>query len=229
LIFLPYTWSGGGGPPGNRYFLSLYPALFFLMPPVSSSSPALLAWIGGALFTAKILVNPFVSAKITWEIAERGAARRLPVELTMANDLPVMLAQPLRGHIPYGHDPTVLLYFLDRHAFPPEPSGMWIAGDGRADVIVRSEDPIHHLAITAESPIETILTISAGAGTSRLPIVPGKSVAFDVPASGVRGLNSYAYLLSAQSSDGFTPHLRDRRSADNRNLGVLINFKAMDR
>ena len=27
---LPYSWSGGGGPPGNRYFLSIYPALLFL-------------------------------------------------------------------------------------------------------------------------------------------------------------------------------------------------------
>jgi hypothetical protein len=228
LVFAPYTWSGGGGPPGNRYFLSLYPVLFFLLPPASSMRPALLAWIGGALFTAKILVNPFVSAKNTWEIAEHGAARRLPVELTMANDLPLRLAQPLRGRIPYGHDPTVLLYFLDRHAFPPEPPGMWIAGDGRADVIVRSENPIHHLAVTAESPIGTILTISAGAAASKIPIVPGKSIAFDVPASGVRGLNSYAYLLSAQSSEGFTPHVQDPHSGDNRNLGVLINFRAMD-
>ena len=32
--WMPYTWSGGGGPPGNRYFLGVYPALFFLMPPV---------------------------------------------------------------------------------------------------------------------------------------------------------------------------------------------------
>jgi hypothetical protein len=229
LIFAPYSWSGGGGPPGNRYFLSLYPVLFFLMPPLSSVSPALLAWIGGAMFTAKILLNPFVSAKNTWEIAEHGAARRLPVELTMANDLPLRLAQPLRGRIPYGHDPTVLLYFLDRHAFPPEPPGMWIAGDGRADVIVRSEDPIHHLAVTAESPIRTILTISAGAGTSKIPIVPGESVAFDVPASGVRGLDSYAYLLSAQSSEGFTPHLQDPHSGDVRNLGVLVNFRAMNK
>ena len=106
---------------------------------------------------------------------------------------------------------------------------MWIAGDGRADVIVRSENPIHHLAVTAESPIGTILTISAGAGASKIPIVPGKSIAFDVPASGVRGLNSYAYLLSAQSSEGFTPHLQDPRSGDNRNLGVLINFRATDK
>ena len=91
LLFAPYSWSGGGGPPGNRYFLSVYPAMFFLMPPLGSAAPALLAWLGGALFTAKILVNPFASAKFTWQITERGFARRLPVELTMAPDLPVML------------------------------------------------------------------------------------------------------------------------------------------
>ena len=34
LLLMPYTWSGGGGPIGNRYFLSIYPVLFFLMPPV---------------------------------------------------------------------------------------------------------------------------------------------------------------------------------------------------
>ena len=28
-----YTYSGGGGPVGNRYFLSFYPLFLFLMPP----------------------------------------------------------------------------------------------------------------------------------------------------------------------------------------------------
>ena len=167
LLFFPYSWSGGGGPPGNRYFLSLYPLLFFVMPPMQSSAAAVVAWAGGALFTAKILLNPFVMAKNPWEIAEHGAARRLPVEMTMANDLPAMLAQPLRGRIVYRNDPFMLLYFLDDHAFPPEPTGMWVAGDGRADIIVRTENPVHQLAFTAgPSPIATMLTISAGAATS---------------------------------------------------------------
>jgi hypothetical protein len=239
LLFFPYSWSGGGGPPGNRYFLSLYPPLFFLMPPLASSVPALIAWAGGALFTAKILISPFVAAKNTWEIAEHGFARRLPVELTMANDLPVRLAQPLRAHIPYGHDPDVLLYFLDQHAFPPEPVGkapdgttiygMWVAGGGRADVIVRSDNPLDHLAVTAESPIVTTFTASAGSSSRSVKIVAGKPVTFDLPVSGVRGLNSYAYLLSVQSSDGFVPQVRTPGSADGRNLGVLMRFQAVER
>jgi hypothetical protein len=49
-------------------------------------------------------------------------------------------------------------------------------------------------------------------------------VAFDVPVSGVHDFKSYAYLLSAQSSDGFIPHLLDPKSDDPRNLGVMVRF-----
>jgi hypothetical protein len=229
LLIFPYTWSGGGGPPGNRYFLSLYPALFFLVPPLTSSWPGLAAWAGGALFTAKMLVNPFVAAKFTYEATERGFARRLPVEVTMANDLPIMLDAP-RTHIWFS---DVLLYFLDRHAYVPEvveapdKQGIWIAGDGRADILVRSEWPIDRLTITAETHIPTTFIVSMGRAESRIPMVPGKAVTFDVGASGERGLNSYAYLLSARSTGGFTPHLLDPSSDDYRNLGVMMRFKAV--
>ena len=228
LVVFPYTWSGGGGPPGNRYFMGVYPVVFFLMPPVGSWAPALLAWAGGALFAAKILFNPFVSAKFTWEITERGPARRLPVELTMANDRPVRLAQPIRAHIPYRRDPLMLLYFLDVHAFPPEPDGMWIAGGGRADIIVRTVNRLDHFTMTASSPISTRLTVSAGADSRTVVLFPEKRVTFDLPASGTKGFRSYMYLMSAQSSDGFVPRLRDPNSHDDRNLGVQVVFQAIE-
>lgn len=226
LLFLPYTWSGGGGPPGNRYFLSIYPALFFIVPPLAWVGPSVFAFVGGALFTAKMIVNPFVAAKFTWEATQRGFARRLPVELTMATDLPVMLDTSLRGRIPYGADPQLLLYFLDQHAFPPEPMGMWVAGDGRADIVVRCEDAIGHLTVTAYSPIHTTFSMSMGRETVTRVLEPRKPVTFDIPADGVRGLNSYAYLLTAISSGGFTPRLQDPASKDHRNLAVLVTMQA---
>ena len=93
---------------------------------------------------------------------EKGPARRLPVELTMANDLPVRLAQPLRGHVQYRTDPGVLLYFLDQNSWPPEPNGMWISGAGRSDIIVRAAFPIEYMQFEAESPMPTVLTIALG-------------------------------------------------------------------
>ena len=236
LLFLPYTWSGGGGPPGNRYFLGVYPVLFFLIPRALPWH-AVLAFAGGALFTAKILVNPFVSAKNTWEIAERGFARRLPVELTMANDLPVMLAQPPRGHIPYQNGREVLLYFLDTHAFPPEPVGkredgstiwgMWVSGSGRAEIIVRADYPIDAIEVEAESPIATTVTVSLGRSPVTMRLEPRKTVTFQVPASGVRGWRDYNYLLKVRSSDGFVPKLLEPTSNDARNLGAQIRFRPL--
>jgi hypothetical protein len=227
LVMFPYTWSGGGGPPGNRYFLSLYAALFFLAPPLTSTVPALVAWLGGALFTAKMLVNPFVAAKFPNETTERGFARRLPVELTMANDLPIML----EGDRAHSWFSDVLLYFLDEHSYRPEEidgrPGIWIAGDGRADLLMRCEWPIDHLTMTAYSPISTVFIVSAGGSESRIPLAPGKPVTFDVPTSGVRDLHSHAYLLSARSTEGFTPYLLDPKSTDKRNLGVLMRFIAV--
>lgn len=229
LVIAPFTWSGGGGPPGNRYFMSVYAALFFVTPPMVTAVPALMAWAGGALFTAKMLMNPFVAAKFPNQTTERGFARRLPVELTMANDLPIMLEGP-RAHSWFN---DVLMYFLDQHAYNPEVvdkeghQGVWIAGDGRADIIVRSEWAIDHLTITAASPIRTTFIASMGSGEVSVALAPGKPATFDLPASGVRDLNSYAYLFSAQSTEGIAPCLNDPASKDCRNLGVVITFRAV--
>ena len=229
IVFAPFTWSGGGGPPGNRYFMSVYAAIFFLTPPLASSIPPLIAWMGGAMFTAKMVVNPFVAAKFPNQTTERGFARKLPVELTMANDLPIML-EGVRAHAWVS---DVLMYFLDEHAYSPERIdseghlGVWIAGDGRADIMVRCEWPIDHLTMTAESRIPTVFFVSMGGAESQVRLEPNKPRTFEVPAVGVRDLRSYAYLLSARSSGGFTPHLQDPGTDDKRNLGVLIRFTAV--
>ena len=230
LILAPYSWSGGGGPSGNRYIIGVYAATFFLTPPLTSTAPALLAWLGGALFTAKMLVNPFVAAKSPYLATERGFARFLPVEVTMANDLPIMLIEGPRAHSWFN---GVLLYFLDEHAYPPEVvdgagnTGVWVAGDGRADILMRSDWPVDHLQMTVVSRVPTVFIVSAGSRQVRVPLVPDTPVIVAVPASGVRDFSSYAYLLSARSTEGFTEHLRSPASKDYRNLGVLMRFTAI--
>lgn len=235
LAVIPFTWSGGGGPPGNRYLFTAYPVLLFLMPPGISIAPGVLAWIGGALFTAKILVNPFWAAKYTYLITEKGAARRLPVELTMANDLPVQLAQPLRGNVQYRLDPGVKLCFLDQNAWPPEPSGvaadgtlihsMWISGSGRADILVRAAWPLQALDVELESPIRTVVTISAGEGTITVPLEPNVVQSFRLKTSSARGYQDYNQLLTVRSSEGFVPHLLEPANNDYRNLSAKLRFR----
>ena len=59
LLYMPFTYSGGGGPVGNRYYLGVYPLFLFLVPALAGVGPAILAMGVSAIFTAQLLFNPF--------------------------------------------------------------------------------------------------------------------------------------------------------------------------
>ena len=232
VVYMPYTWSGGGGPPGNRYFLSIYPALFFLTPPLTSVVPVLVAWLGGALFTAHILINPFVAAKQPYLSVERGMLRALPVELTMVNDLPINL-DASRTRVEYG-DPTLLLYYLDHNAYLPETPGIcplstaqiWIAARRQAEIIVRSGPPLRDMTLTLRSPISNTVNVSLGGASQTVRLEAGVVRRVTLVPDGVYARQSWAYVLSVRTQEGFVPRLTERDSRDSRYLGVAIDLNA---
>ena len=223
IIYMPYTWSGGGGPPGNRYFLSIYPALLFITPPLLTVVPVVVAWLGGALFTAHILVNPFVAAKQPYLSVERGVLRALPVELTMVNDLPIAL-DSVRNRIRHGADRELLLYLLDHNAYVPEAPGIWVAGRSRADIIVRSGPRLALATVSLTSPVANRVTVSLGGGEETVELEPGVTREVTLEPDGVYARRSWAYLLSVRTSNGFVPRLVETGSRDSRYLGVVLQL-----
>ncbi len=229
LLLVPGRRRLGGGPaaarartpgaaeagrPGNRYFLSIYPALFFLTPPLMSAWPGLLAWLGGALFTAKMLLNPFVAAKFPYQTTERGFARRLPVELTMANDLPIMLnAGPRVARRGSRRCCCTSSTSTPTHPEPRGGTGLWVAGDGRADIVVRSDWPIGHAADDRRVADRHDVHRVGRRPDVTVPLEPGRAGTFDRPGRPASATcSSYAYLLSARSSEVSSPHLQDPAS-----------------
>ena len=83
VIYMPYTWSGGGGPSGNRYFVSIYSALFFVTPPLGSIAPVLLAWIGGTLLHGP---HPGQPVHLGQASVSQRRARRAPSPAGRADD-----------------------------------------------------------------------------------------------------------------------------------------------
>ena len=71
LLLTPFTYSGGGGPVGNRYFLSFYPLFLFLTPALRGFGSACVALAVGALFTAKIVCQP-----VLFVVQSRASTRR---------------------------------------------------------------------------------------------------------------------------------------------------------
>ena len=227
LLLLPNTWSGGGGPPGNRYFLSIYPALFFLIPRARSILPGVIMWIGGALFVAQILVDPFVAAKRPWQNTQRGLFRSLPVELTMINDLPVQLDQG-RSRIRYGDQPQLLLYYLDDNAWRPEEPGIWVAGNARADIVVRTNPPVAGLDVSLRSPIANAATVTLDGATHQVELAPNEVMTLRVPIEGVYARGAQSFVLTVETETGFVPQLRTAGSNDARFLGVVVGLEGID-
>ena len=225
-MYMPFTWSGGGGPSGNRYYVSVYPLFLFLTPALRAHGPALTAWLGGALFIGQILINPFVSAKQPYLAPEQGILRLLPVELTTVLDLPIMLDAP-RARVIYGENPTMQLYFLDHNASLPEPSGIWVYGNRRADIIVRTPMELETITVTARSPIATEVSIDIGDGEGRIALEPGVPGTVTIRPGGVYSRRSWAYLMQVTTRGGFVPRLIDPGSDDPRFLGAAISLTAV--
>jgi hypothetical protein len=244
LLLVPYTYSGGGGPIGNRYFIGFYPLLLFVTPALRSARPALIAMLVGGLFTAQLVLNPFYASYHPAEHVKAGLFRLLPVELTLLNDLPInvtpsRIKQPLP---PASGGPPTLAYFLDDNAYPLEGEWFWVRGVSRTELLLRGpavprQDGtfdslrIHHLTIQVESgDAANRVTIRSSGDRSTVSLEPHSAgtvtllVGDGVPYHKDPGLpTSYVYWLSIESETGFVP-MFSSGTRDSRYLGARVHI-----
>ena len=102
--------------------------------PCAACGPALVALAIGALFIAKVTLNPFYSSFHPGEHAKAGPLRMLPIERSLLNDLPVS-ADPARSRLRLAGTPPSSFYFVDDGAYVPEGDFFWVKGGRRADLL----------------------------------------------------------------------------------------------
>jgi hypothetical protein len=241
LVVTPFTYSGGGGPVGNRYFMSFYPLFLFLTPAVIGLGPATVALIVGSLFTAQILLNPIYSSLHPGEHTKTGPLHALPIELTLLNDLPMALDAD-RTRRPLAGDPPMLAYFPDDGAYTPEGDAFWLRGKSRADVILRA--PVADLGggrfvskTIAKLSIEVQnggdpgrVSVSTGSGSWAQTMKSAEIARFalampgGVPYHRDENPTSYLYVVSFRTTAGFVPFLDAPPSSDSRFLGARVRL-----
>ena len=241
LVLTPFTYSGGGGPVGNRYFLSFYPLFLLLTPAMVGLRSAAVAFGIGALFTAKILLNPFYSSFHAGEHLKSGAHRWLPLELTLLQDLP-MAADPNRSKRLLGGTPPVLAYFPDDNVYSPEGDAVWVKGKSRAEIILRApvvdagNDQFVTKAITRlqveiqNGGVPDRVTVSTGRESRTLEMKPEEvavlqlAVEEGVPYHRIEQPTSFLYTVSITTTNGFVPFLAAPDSSDSRFLGARVRL-----
>jgi hypothetical protein len=231
IVNLPYTWSGGGGSIGNRYFLGVYGTTLFLMPPLTRGWLAVIPWAVGGLFTAQLVMNPFATSFHPGNPAKRGPLRLLPVELTEVNDLPIMtdgsrvrvwFGDAVKGDVA---DPGFQIYFLDDNAYNREPDKtFWVRGEGRAEFLIKADFPASRLVLSLTAGmVPTTAKASVGGRTHEVVLGAGDSqqVTFNLPPGFWYQARAFVWVVSISSSNGFVPLFHDS-STDTRYLGVRV-------
>lgn len=237
VISLPYTWFGGGGSVGNRYFVGTYGIFLFLMPPVTSIALAAVPWLVGCLFVGKLVVNPFVSSFKPGTYADAGPLRMLPVELSNINDLPIN-TDSARVRVWFGDDPDrqagtkdpgFQIYFLDMNAFREADKTFWVRGEARSDFLIKTDRPMKRLTLTfVTGPYPATITARVGRRAQEIVMGPGESrqITFALergfPYLKVDdGLPRFVWSASISSSSGFVPAF-EGGGTDTRFLGVRV-------
>ena len=245
LLYMPFTWSGGGGPVGNRYFLGTYGVFLFLVPPLQTAVGGLLTLAISGLFVMRLVANPFYASTHPSEHSKSGIFRRLPIELTMVNDLPINL-QPDRTRQPLGGTPPIFAYFIDDNIYNREGDAFWVKGEATADLLLRAPISPETKAAGVEEArslrIEKLtviletgsrpnrVTINAGTGPRVVEMAASSQQMFEVEMP--RGVpykyhpdypTNYVYSLSISSSTGFVP-MFESGLPDSRFLGVMVRL-----
>ena len=244
LLYMPFTWSGGGGPVGNRYFLGTYGVFLFLVPPLQTAVAALVTMAISGLFVMPIASNPFYASRHPSEHSKAGLFQWLPTELTMVNDLPVN-NQPDRTRQPLGGTPPVWAYFIDDNVYNREGDRFWVRGESSANILLRAliapeaeaagvQPPrslrIEKLTVILETgPKPNRVTVDTGTDERVIEMAPSSQQTVELEMT--HGVpykyhpdypTNYVYLLNISSSTGFVPMYETPGSTDSRFLGVMV-------
>jgi hypothetical protein len=246
LIYMPFTWSGGGGPVGNRYFLGTYGVFLFLVPRMQTAAAGLLTTGLSALFVAPLISAPLYATRNPAEHAKTGIFRWLPTELTMVNDLPINTGPSSRFRQPLGGTPPMLAYFIDDNIYNREGDAFWVKGESSADVLLRAriqtEADVAGVAMARSLRIEKLtailetgpkpnrVVISTGGDRRVVDIAPSsqQTVELAMPHGmpykyDPRFPTNYVYFVSISSSTGFVP-MFESGANDSRFLGVMVRL-----
>jgi hypothetical protein len=230
IIATPYTWNGGGGSVGNRYFMSAYGIFVFLIPPVTRVSVAIIPWLIGGIFMAPLVLNPFAASFRPGDNAKSGPLRLLPVELTTVYDWPINTEEGRTrvwfGDDPKGSSPGFQIYFFDNNAHGAEVDrSFWVRGESRAEFLIKTDRPMKQLVLTVTAgPVATPVRMTLAGRSQEVSLQPGESrqVLFAMGDGFLYQGIWPVWVASVSSSAGFTPIFFDDASTDTRYLGVRV-------
>ena len=231
VVGTPYTWNGGGGSVGNRYFMSAYGLYLFVLPVTTRLWVAVLPWIVGSIFVAPLVLNPFYASFYPGSYAKHGPLRLFPVELTLVYDWPINTDESrvrkwFGDHEGRG-DPGFQIYFFDDNAYLPEgDKTFWVKGASRSEFLIKTDRPMKQAIITVTAgQVATEVDVNVAGRSQHLSLRGGEQqrLVFTLPPGFMYQATWPVWTASVASSQGFVPIFYEAETTDTRFLGVRVD------
>ncbi len=204
LLVRPFNFYGGGGAIANRYFLPLYPALWYM-----AARPLRTVAVALAAALAAPFLWPLWRHPAAFPIGEDGRYRHVS---TVARRL--LPYETTQSHIPGGQDSSangLWVKLLNHDVWLAEGRGLRMVASGEADLLVGSPKPLPFLAVELDRRAPTRL---ATGGRELRPSLlrPTGAEVFEVPLYQPRAIHPmwwtgddyYLYALSFRLPGGKT-------------------------
>jgi hypothetical protein len=115
----------------------------------------------------------------------------------------------------------------DENSLGPELGGLWVRGESKATLVIRTERPLSRLSVRLQSPVEGKTTVQLGNKTqeARRPSrnMDEQVLLFSSPRP-FRWKGRCLYTLQVKEKGGFYPYNIDMNSRDKRFLGVFVRI-----
>jgi hypothetical protein len=185
LLIRPFNFYGGGGAIADRYFLPLYPALWFLAArptrAVSGVLAALLVTAGAAPFLLPLWSHPTafpIGVDGRYSYVSAFAETWLPYETT-------------QSHIPGGQDVAMnglWIKLLSHNVYRKNETSLRLVGDKQGEILVGSPVPLER--VYCEFGPEAPVKLEAGTLSLHPALLrPDGSITFDVPLGEPRAVH----------------------------------------
>ncbi|MFB0519096.1 MAG: hypothetical protein ACETWC_07415 [Acidobacteriota bacterium] len=220
IVMIPSNYHGGAGCIGNRYFLTAYPAFFFLIGRVKEKKGLLIALGMAAVFLSPVLVNPLIASFRPGIHTTKFPYTSLPLELTLTDSIATNV-DPSRYGIRF---PGYLMYFVDYNSWV-EGDGFWVKGSSRAEAIYKTRNKIDSLLVkVSNGRAENEVELFFAGQKVKLSLKPSeiKKLALDNPSAFIFH-NIYYYKVKISSLSGYIPRFVGEKE-DNRFYGCHISF-----
>ena len=227
VIAIRGNWIGGGGTIGGRYFVSVYPVLFFLIPAAVRPLGAAVSWVLWGAFVAQTVLSPFSASVRPSAHTKSAPFVSFPTEVTILQNLPFN-TNPRARKVALTEPAPFWLYFLDDSTYLREGAlgGFWVKGATEAEFVIRTVVPIERITLQLSNRgTRNTVVVRHGSSIRRVEMDPNSQSTVTLTADEshryIEG-PTWLYRVSVASSAATIPHFDTPGAGDYRELGVFV-------